>query len=52
MKLAIVGSRNFVDYQKFKNFVEAALETWGTPEQIISGGATGADTLARRFAKD
>lgn len=47
MKLAIVGSRDFDDYEFLKKIINYHLCT-----QIISGGALGADTLAKRYAAD
>ena len=51
MKLAIVGSRDFVDYDLLR---QKALELFeiGKIDKIISGGARGADTLAERFADE
>lgn len=48
MKLAIVGSREFTDYQ----FLEDSILEWAIEpiELIISGGARGADSLAEQFA--
>jgi len=45
MKIAIVGSRSFNDYQYFQQMLK-----WFTFSYIISGGAKGADTLAKRYA--
>lgn len=53
INVAIVGSRNFVNYKIFKNHVSNTLKEWGLKVSqitIISGGAKGADTLARKFA--
>ena len=49
MKLAVVGSRSFQDYDWLERCL---LETFPLEniESIISGGAAGADTLAARFA--
>lgn len=49
MKLAVIGSRDFVDYARMeqcllRNFRVEEIEV------VISGGARGADTLAARFA--
>ena len=47
MKIGVVGSRNFDDYKKLEkelNKIEGITE-------IVSGGAKGADTLAREFAE-
>jgi hypothetical protein len=61
MKLAIVGTRSFTDYEKFKEIVERffyhALYEHYIPkehriEKIISGGARGTDSLAARFAEE
>lgn len=48
MKLAIVGTRTFNDYELMKRKLSDLVGI----ELIISGGAEGADTLARRFAKE
>lgn len=49
MKLAIIGSRDFTDYEKarssFRSFFCCNL-----PEDIISGGARGADALAEKLS--
>ena len=50
MKLAIVGSRYFTDYDLFKSKLSEFNLT--DIELIISGGAKGADKLAQRYAKD
>ena len=47
-KYAIVGGRDFNDYQSLKN-VMAVQEGVNL---IVSGGAKGADSLAERFAKE
>lgn len=53
MFLAIVGSRDFTDYRVFCRFVQQALEKWqSVPQKIISGGARGADTLAKKWATE
>ncbi len=51
MKLAIVGGRDFDDY----DLLQSTLRLFNRhpkdfPETIISGGAKGADSLALRFA--
>jgi hypothetical protein len=48
MKVAVVGSRNFNDYEKLKQTLDQ------TPDitRIISGGAKGADALAEQWAKE
>lgn len=56
MKLAIVGSRNFHDYQLFLKHVNEALIYWKLDlydfEEIVSGGCRGTDLLAERLAND
>lgn len=51
MKLAIVGSRDFNDYQLMSEFI---LSKFDLPDidTIVSGGAKGADALAERFAQE
>lgn len=52
-RIAIVGSRNFDDYDTLVEKVNNTLSLLKkTPSQIISGGATGADNLAERYAND
>lgn len=50
MKLAIVGSRSFNDYDLMSKTIES-LVSINNIECIISGGASGADSLAETFAK-
>lgn len=45
MKLAVVGSRTFSDYAFMKKILE-----FHSCTQIISGGAKGADSLAKQYA--
>lgn len=47
MKLAIVGSRNFDDY----NLLKSVIDNISPVERFISGGAKGADALAREYAR-
>ena len=47
MKIAVVGSRDFNDYEFLKKMLNYHLCT-----QIISGGARGADTLAKQYATE
>ena len=51
MKLAIVGSRDFDDYYKLCSFADYLI-TSPRMTTVISGGARGADSLAKRFASD
>lgn len=45
MKVAVVGSRGFTDYDKLSEVLSEIPIT-----EIISGGAAGADSLAEKFA--
>ena len=47
MKIGVVGSRGFKDYRK----LEKELNKMENITEIVSGGAKGADTLAREFAE-
>ena len=49
MKYAVVGSRGFVDYNKLCEILDKIVHPGDT---IVSGGATGADSLAARYAKE
>lgn len=50
MKLAIVGSRTFTDFDYFEKELLEKIKA-SDVEYIISGGANGVDTLAELFAK-
>ena len=52
MNIAIVGGRDFSDYTLLKESLLAYIDTHETPENIVSGGAKGADTLAAQFATE
>lgn len=53
MKIAIVGSRSFKDYEFLKNEVEKFISENSLQEAtIVSGGAVGADALAEQFAAE
>ena len=47
----IVGSRSFSDYELFAAKCDLLLRNWGSIV-IVSGGARGADALAKRYAMD
>jgi hypothetical protein len=47
MKAAVIGSRSFDDYQFMKDSLSKIEIT-----KIVSGGASGADTLAEQYAKE
>lgn len=48
MRIAVIGSRNFNDYELLKK----ELLKFPAIKEIISGGAKGADSLARQFASE
>ena len=49
MRLAVVGSRNFTDYETAKVILDELQKDIGFT-RIISGGADGADSLAEKYA--
>lgn len=54
-KLIIAGSRTFNDYDVLKKEVDEFLSEISAvemPIEIVSGGATGADSLGERYAKE
>lgn len=46
-KMGIIGSRTFVNYE----FMKKILDSFSFSE-IVSGGARGADSLAKKYAKE
>ena len=48
-KIAVVGSRIFLNYEQLSNYLDKNLK-WG--DSIVSGGAIGVDSMAQRYAKD
>ena len=51
IKLAIVGSRTFNDYNKLSESIRQNFDV-NNIECIVSGGARGADSLGAQFARD
>jgi hypothetical protein len=49
MNVAIVGGRDFDDYEQFKSCVNGEKIKF---KSVISGGARGVDTMAERYAKE
>lgn len=54
MKIAVVGSRKYTDYEKFKKELQ---KIWvGLPQgsciTMISGGAKGVDQMAQQYARE
>ena len=52
MNIAIVGGRDFSDYTLLKERLSRYISIYGVPENIVLGGAKGADTLAAQFATE
>lgn len=52
IKLAIVGSRRFYDYDRLLYEMKLLYSQNYIVTQIISGGARGADSLAAKYAKE
>jgi len=51
MKVAIIGSREYRDSLKIKNFIRKLIEKYGDELEIVSGGQPkGADGFAKKFA--
>ena len=51
MKVAVVGSRNFSDYAKVKDYLDRLNAMRGI-DTIVSGGAKGADSLGEKWARE
>ena len=51
MNIAVVGSREFNNYQYMKSILDVYHKA-GELEKIITGDARGADTLALKYAKE
>lgn len=49
MKVAIVGSREYTNYQSFKIMMDVISKSIQI-DMIVSGGATGIDSMAYRYA--
>lgn len=49
MNVAIVGGRDFDDYEQFKSCINGEKIKF---KCIISGGARGVDSMAERYAKE
>ena len=49
MKTAIIGTRTFENYEQLEAIIN---DLSNKPTEIISGGATGADALAERYATE
>lgn len=47
--IAVVGSRDFTNYQQLKTTLDSIMHP---EDEIASGGAKGVDSMAQRYAKD
>ena len=47
MKVAVIGSRGFDDYERLKKVLDTLPIT-----TIVSGGASGADSLSEKYADE
>jgi hypothetical protein len=55
IKLGIVGGRDYKDYSHFKRVVSEYISTdldGIFPKEIISGGASGVDTMAEKWSQE
>jgi predicted Rossmann fold nucleotide-binding protein DprA/Smf involved in DNA uptake len=48
--IAVVGSREFKNYAQLSREIDNVIES--TDDEITSGGAIGADSMAQRYAKE
>jgi hypothetical protein len=51
LRLAIVGSRTFKNFKRFKEILDKLRGNGLKVSRITSGGAIGADSLAEKYAK-
>lgn len=51
MVLLVAGSRDYCDYDEFKQVMDYTHNKYHI-DKIVSGGARGADSLAERYAKE
>ena len=53
MKIAVIGSRNFTDYDFFKEKLEYLIQNIKEDIQFVSGGAkSGGDALIKRYCQE
>lgn len=50
--LAIVGGRTYTDWDGFCAHMAVYVKEFGMPYTVVSGGAAGADTMAKRWADE
>ena len=52
IRVAIVGSREFKDYELLKSTMIGFAKDYGKPTSVVSGGARGADKLGEKWARE
>ena len=52
IRLVIFGSRDFDDYELLDEWVQSFIGVHGTPDEIVSGTARGADQLGELWARE
>ena len=52
MTVLVCGGRDYADYERVSDVLEAVASWSINPMTIVQGGARGADALAKRWAKD
>ena len=52
MKIAVIGSRNFTNYEFFKEKLEYLIQNIKEDIQFVSGGAIGTDSLCKRYCQE
>jgi predicted Rossmann fold nucleotide-binding protein DprA/Smf involved in DNA uptake len=48
-QFGVVGSRDFKNYSQLRDYLDSIIQ-WG--DTIVSGGASGVDSMAQRYAKE
>lgn len=48
-RIAVVGSRTFKNYKQLSEVLDSIL---GPHDELVSGGALGADSMAQRYARE
>jgi hypothetical protein len=51
MKIIIAGGRDFTDWEYFNAYMNFTIPPWIKIDEIVSGGAKGADALGEQFAQ-
>lgn len=51
VSLAIVGGRELTDQSLFDGMLDAFIATYGQPDTVVTGGGSGADRMAKKWAE-